>query len=153
MLQNYKTMERKKVEERFKLKKNEYSKILYSLYKDNEDVKEFIKNQIIELRKKGYKHSEIPQFVNISYGNVCSILREDKHTTEVNPRNEAKKNRYWKHIQYLFKEHKQRVIDLKCNTGEDYEILKLLDIENKIKILPPTEKDCCVRVKLGGVNV
>lgn len=158
MFCNYKTMEREEVEQLFKLKRIEYGTIMGMLYRENEEIRDFINNKIIELRKKRVRHLEVARQVGINYNIVCDvcngILRQDKkESVDKKSAFEIKKERYWKFIQYLFIKHKQKVIDLKCNTGEDYDILKLLCLENKISLLPPTEKDCCVRIKLGGINV
>ena len=158
MLHNYKTMEREKVEQLFNLKRIEYGIMIGILYRENEEIRNYINNKVIELRKKRVRHLEVARQVGLNYNIVCDIcngiLKQDKkEIVDKKSAFEIKKDRYWKFIQYLFIKHKQKVIDLKCNTGEDYDILKLLDLENKISLLPPTEKDCCVRVKLGGPNV
>lgn len=158
MLNNYKTMEREKVEQLFSLRRLDYGKMMGVLYRENEEIRDYINNKVVELRKKRVRHLEVARQVGLNYNIVCDIcngiLRQDKKE-RVNKKSafEVKKERYWKFIQYLFIKHKQSVIDLKCNSGEDYDILKLLDLENKISLLPATEKDCCVRVKLVGTNV
>lgn len=158
MLHNYKTMEREKVEQLFNLKRIEYGTMMGILYRENEEIRDYINNKVMELRKKRVRNLEVARQVGLNYNIVCDIcngiLRQDKKEI-VNKKSafEIKKERYWKFIQYLFIKHKQKVIDLKCNSGEDYDILKLLNLENKISLLPPTEKNCCVRIKLGGINV
>ena len=158
MLNNYKTMEREKVEQLFSLRRLDYGKMMGVLYRENEEIRDYINNKVVELRKKRVRHLEVARQVGLNYNIVCDICngisRQDKNETiDKKSTFEVKKERYWKFIQYLFIKHKQSVIDLKCNSGEDYDILKLLDLENKISLLPPTEKDCCVRVKLVGTNV
>ena len=158
MLHNYKTMEREKVEQLFSLKRIGYGTMMGIIYRENEDVRNFLNDKVIELRKKRVRHLEISRQVGLNYNIVCNIcngiLRQDKKEV-VNKKSafEKKKERYWKYIQYLFIKHKQKTIDLKCETGEDYDILIELNLENKISLLPPTEKDCSVRVKPGGSNV
>ena len=48
-------------------------------------------------------------------------------------------------------ESTEKVFDLKVSCGDDYKAIGLLELEGKIKILSPTEKDLSIRIEyIGG---
>ena len=149
ILKNYKTLEREKVVELFKITNKKFGMLRGQLYNENKEIENYINEKCFELKQAGVRISYISKELNISAKIVAALFQKKKDTIE----QDLKKERYWKFIQNLFARHKQEVIDLKCETWEDFDILNELSLENKINILPPTGKDCCVRVKLGGINV
>ena len=148
MNSHYKTMKREDVIKLFNISKIKFGNIYGHLYDENEEIKKFIDDKIFKLKSEGMSHIDISYAINFSCKRVCDICKIKKETNATN----IKKEKYWNFIKNKFDTYKQKIIDLKCETGEDYEILNELCLENKIDILPPTEKDCCVRVKLGGTN-
>ena len=133
----------------FEISNKKFGMLHGQLYHENEEVKNYINEKCFELKKAGIRNSYISKKLNISAKIVAALFQEKKEMTE----QDLKKEKYWDYIQGLFIKHKQKTIDLKCETCEDFDILNELNLENKIRLLPPTEKDCCVRVKLVGTNV
>ena len=142
---NYRTLDKRKVDELFNCTKLQVGRIVGDLYRTNSEAREFMNKRVIELRKT-HGHLEVARIMGINYNIVCDICngisRQDKNETiDKKSAFEVKKERYWKFIQYLSIKHKQSVIDLKCETCEDFDILNELNLENKISLLPPTEKE------------
>ena len=145
---HYKTMKREDIINVFKISKIKYGFLLGVLYDENADVKKFVDDKIFKLKSEGFSHLDISNIINFSYKRVCKICKAEKINKEEDLKFKAKKEKYYKFIKSKFQEHKQKAIDFICTDGEDYNILNELNLENKIKLLAPTEKDRCVRVCL-----
>ena len=153
ILHNYKTLDKRKVDELFNCTKLQVGKIVGDLYRTNSEAREFMNNRVIELRKK-HKQHEVARILGLDYNIVCDICNgnttQDKKEKQIKPKISVKKERYYNFIKKIYEKHKKKIFDLKTTCGDDYKAIDLLELEGKIKILSPTEKDLSIRIEYIG---
>lgn len=153
---NYRTLDKRKVDELFNCTKLQVGKIVGELYRTNSEAREFMNARVIELRKK-HKHIEVARIMGLNYNIVCDICngittqdKKEKQMIAIKPKISAKKERYYNFIKEIYKKYKQKVFDLKVSCWDDYKAIELLELEGKIKILSPTEKNLSIRIEYIG---
>ena len=154
---NYRTLDKRKVDELFNCTKLQVGRIVGALYRTNSEAREFMNKRVIELRKT-HGHLEVARIMGINYNIVCDICngittqdKKEKRIIAIKPKISVKKERYYNFIKKIYEKHKKKIFDLKTTCGDDYKAIGLLELEGKIKILSPTENDLSIRIEyIGG---